>query len=151
MIKYEDTVPFVLPFKEGYIVKVYDGDTITLAVQLPRQDVWYRIPIRLDGIDCAERRPKKKTKKGGARSSEDIAKEKEFAIYTRDKLSEKILGKQVVLKNTWTEPKYGRLMAQVYCDGININEWLLNSRMAVEYHGKTKQEIDWQAYYEGKI
>lgn len=149
MIKYEDTIPFTLPFREGYVVKVYDGDTITLAVQLPGKDIWYRISIRLDGIDCAERRPKKKKKNGEKRSQEDMIKEKEFAIYTRDKLYKRIFGKHVYLRDTWTEPKYGRLMAQVYHEGVNINEWLLTNRLAVEYHGGTKQEINWQDYFKG--
>ena len=51
-------LPFVPPVETGYIVKVYDGDTITLATRLPivpldKQPI-YRFSVRLNGIDTPE-------------------------------------------------------------------------------------------------
>lgn len=35
LCSYKDTVPFVPPISYGKVVKVYDGDTLTLAAKLP--------------------------------------------------------------------------------------------------------------------
>jgi len=35
LIKWEDTTPFVFPISGGQVIKVYDGDTITIASKLP--------------------------------------------------------------------------------------------------------------------
>jgi hypothetical protein len=34
-IKWEDTQEFTFPIKGGKVIKVYDGDTITIASKLP--------------------------------------------------------------------------------------------------------------------
>ena len=34
-VTYEDTVPFIPPITSGKVVKVYDGDTLTIAGRLP--------------------------------------------------------------------------------------------------------------------
>jgi endonuclease YncB( thermonuclease family) len=41
------------------------------------------------------------------------------------------------LKNIKTE-KYGRILADVYCNNIHINQWMLDNRYAVKYDGGTK-------------
>ena len=49
--------------------------------------------------------------------------------------------KKVVLKNVSLE-KYGRLLADVYVDGIHVNAWMKQKGHAVDYFGgkKTIQE-----------
>ena len=34
--------------------------------------------------------------------------------------------------------KYGRLLATVICDGVNVNTWMLENKYAVSYDGGTK-------------
>ena len=34
-INWKDTKPFVVPLSDGVVIKVYDGDTITIANRLP--------------------------------------------------------------------------------------------------------------------
>jgi len=54
----------------------------------------------------------------------------------------------VVLKNVKTE-KYGRLLAEVWFEGQNMNEWLVEQRFAVAYDGGTKRlPKSWRRYYE---
>ena len=54
-IKWSDTVPFTVPITGGYVIKVYDGDTITVASKLPFDNSpIYRFSIRLAGIDTPE-------------------------------------------------------------------------------------------------
>jgi len=124
-IEYSDTVPFVPPIQFGKVIKVYDGDTITIASVLPNTtEPIYRFSIRLNGIDTPEIRGK-------------TPEEKELAIHVRDELYAKIYGKMVTLKNVDTE-KYGRILADVYLDDENINEWLIDNEYAVRYDGGTK-------------
>ena len=54
-IKWEDTVEFTFPIEGGRVIKVYDGDTITIASKLPFNDSpLYRLSVRLNGIDTPE-------------------------------------------------------------------------------------------------
>jgi endonuclease YncB( thermonuclease family) len=124
-IEWKDTVAFVPPITEGHVIKVYDGDTITIASTLPIvNSPLYRFSVRLAGIDSAEIKSKN-------------INEKEHAKKVRDILSELILHKTVTLKNISTE-KYGRILADVYLDDLFINKWMLDEGYAVEYNGGTK-------------
>jgi endonuclease YncB( thermonuclease family) len=157
-IEWKDTQAFVPPICEGQVIKVYDGDTITIAAKLPYNDsLLYRFSIRLNGIDSPEI-------KG---NSED---EKTAAQVSKLALENLILHKYVVLKNKSTE-KYGRILADVYivyekneklhnpstmlrmttdysqetsaCKqayvSLHLNKWMLDNRYAVEYDGGTKK------------
>lgn len=132
-IEYKDTVPFVPPIDSGKVVKVYDGDTITIASKLPGLDApIYRFHVRLTGIDTPEMKGKSNTEK-------DLAKK------ARDSLSQLILHKIVTLRNVSTE-KYGRILADVYLGDLHINTWLIEQGYAVRYDGGTKlRPADWDA------
>ena len=123
-IVWKMTIPYIPPVKKGRVIKVYDGDTITIATRLPYDQAVYRFSVRLAGIDSAEIK--------GA-----TATEKECAVQARNALNAKILGKMVVLKNVKME-KYGRLLADVYVNDTHVNAWMLEENLAVPYQGKTK-------------
>lgn len=124
-ISYNDTTPFVYPIQYGKVIKVYDGDTITIAAKLPNTDnPIYRFSVRLNGIDTPEIRGKSEA-------------EKELAYFVRDALSEKIMGKIVELRNVANE-KYGRILADVYLGEQHINGWLVDENFAVSYDGGKK-------------
>jgi len=123
---YERSLPFTVQIEYGKVIKVYDGDTITVASKLYHGSPVYRFQIRLRGIDTPE-----------LKSHNDI--EKANAMIARDALHEKIFGKVVTLKNIGTE-KYGRILADIYLDNININKWLIDSKYAVYYDGGKKSE-----------
>ena len=125
IITWKNTVEFIPPVESGVVIKVYDGDTITIATKLPfSSSPLYRFSVRLKGIDAPEMRT----------TSED---EKTAAIEVKNKLTDLLLNKHVYLKNLQNE-KYGRVLADVYLDDLCINEWLLKERLAVKYDGKTK-------------
>ena len=106
------------------IIKVIDGDTVDVDIDLGF-GVWLKKErVRVNGIDTPEIRGK-------------TPEEKELAIHVRDELYSKIYGKMVTLKNVDTE-KYGRMLADVYLDDENINEWLIDNEYAVRYDGGTK-------------
>lgn len=124
-ISWKDTSIFIPPVSQGVVIKVYDGDTITIATHMPIPDTpLYRFSVRLLGIDCAEIKGK-------------TVAEKEIAAKARQALSTKILNKTVQLKNVSLE-KYGRLLADVYLDGLHLNQWMLDNGHAVAYDGGTK-------------
>ena len=137
IIQWEDTTPFVVPITGGQVIKVYDGDTITVASRLPfANSPLYRFSVRLNGIDTPEIKGK----------TDD---EKSVAVEARDTLSEMILHKNVVLKNVASE-KYGRVLADVYFNDLHINNWLIDQRFAVKYDGGTKKIPEsWVQYHVG--
>lgn len=125
-IEYKDTTVFTFPIKYGKVIKVYDGDTITIAAKFPNTDgPIYRFSVRLDGIDTPEI-------KGKSAAERDLAKN------TRDALQELIYGKVVELRNVANE-KYGRILADVYIGEVHVNQWLVSENFAVLYDGGKKQ------------
>jgi len=142
-IDYKDTIPFIPPIKYGKVIKVYDGDTLTIAAKLPfKGSPIYRFSVRLAGIDSAEIR-------GGTANESEIAK------VARDALHKLIFGKIVELRGNGKE-KYGRLLADLYYndyDGdsncknnvIHINQWMIDNGYAVSYDGgKKNRPPDWE-------
>tara|TARA_Y100000389_G_C17330216_1_gene447668 strand:- start:414 stop:851 length:438 start_codon:yes stop_codon:yes gene_type:complete len=134
-ITYKDTVPFIPPITSGKVIKVYDGDTITIASQLPfEHSPMYRFSVRINGIDCPEIRTKNQV-------------EKQCAKLARQKIHDYVFGKIVQLKNVKLE-KYGRILADVYFDETSLGELLCNCHLAVKYDGGTKiTPKDWMEYY----
>ena len=140
---YDTTVPYIPPVRSGKVVKVYDGDTITIATRMPGSDTMYRFSVRLAGIDCPE-------------IKSHSATEKEVAQLAKQFVSEQVMGKIVSLENVEME-KYGRLLAQVwYYDSYSLehlclNEELCKQRLAVAYNGGTKVSPEnWREYHDKK-
>ena len=124
-INMNEVKPFIPPITSGFVVKVYDGDTITIISKLPYKDsALYKFSVRLNGIDCPEI-------KG------ETLQEKQCAQLARDELSKLILNKEIILKNLKTE-KYGRILADVYLDDLHLNQYMLDKKLAVKYDGGTK-------------
>jgi endonuclease YncB( thermonuclease family) len=123
--EYKDTIPFVVPVSRGKVIKVYDGDTFTLASKLPyNNSPLYRFSVRMNGIDSPEIKGK-------------TAKEKELAVASRDALKALIMNQMVELRNVNTE-KYGRILADVYIGELCINTWMIDNNYALRYDGGTK-------------
>ena len=139
-LTWSNTKSFIPPIKSGIVIKVYDGDTITVATKLPfkKDNTIYRFSIRLKNIDCPE-------------INSNNPEEKEYAFLAKNALSQKILNKEVIVKNTSIE-KYGRILADVYLKNELINDWLLENRYGVKYDGKSKNlPKSWKNYKENNI
>jgi micrococcal nuclease len=119
-IVYDDTVPFIPSIKEARVIKVYDGDTFTIGFYQSGSDIPYRMSVRLTGIDA----PELKTKSLKGRAAQSL-------------LKSLIMGKVVVLSDVSVE-KYGRLLADVHCEGLHINQLMIDSRLAILYDGGRK-------------
>jgi micrococcal nuclease len=102
----------------AHVTKVYDGDTVTVDIDLGL-GVWLRgQKIRLAGINTPELR----------------GEEREYGLAARDALRELILDKEVVIKTYKDKQgKYGRWIADIYVGSKFINEWLLEEGFAEIY------------------
>ena len=100
------------------ITAVYDGDTVTADIDLGF-GVWKRKEtLRLWGINAPEMRGS--TLEKGRRS--------------RDALRSKVLNLEVrIVTIKDSQDKYGRYLALIYVDTLNINQWMLAQGLAVDY------------------
>ena len=135
-ITWEQTTEFIYPYTLGYVVRVYDGDTVYVVP--PNKDTntnpIYRFSVRLAGIDSPE-----------IKSKNEI--ERNAAIKSRDALAGLVLNKWVSFKNVKRE-KFGRVLADIYVNSsikdldplteIHVNQWMLDHYLAVSYNGKKK-------------
>ena len=93
----------------GIVVKVTDGDTVTVLVAGNRQEI-----IRLADIDAPE-------------------KGQPFSEKSRIFLSDMVAGKTVRVEYSRRD-LYGRILGVVFVDGKNVNEELLKAGLAWNYH-----------------
>jgi len=126
-IEWSNTLQFVPPINTGIVIRVYDGDTFTIAVNLPYDgSPLYRFSVILNGIDRIE--------------------EKDCAIRARKELGDLILNKTITLKNIKNE-KYGRILADVYVDNIHVNQHMIDKGFAIPYASEAKITKSWFEIY----
>lgn len=111
---------------EAKVVHVYDGDTIHVVFNL--FDKYYKWVGRIAHVDTPELRTKNEN-------------EKKLGYHVRDKLREMILNKIVTIECLEFD-KYGRLLIEIYLEGLYINQWLIDNNFAKKYDGGTKQSWD---------
>ena len=111
---------------EGAIyVRNYDGDTVTFNLPKLHPIIGKNIRVRLNGIDTPEIRGKCDKEKYDAEQAREMVGD-----ILRD-------AKQIDLKNM-QRGKYFRIVADIYVDGENLAEALIDSGMAVKYDGGKK-------------
>ena len=124
--------------KKVYVIKVYDGDTITIVYKNESDKKVYKGSLRLRGIDAPEIRTKNKN-------------EKEIAQIAKNRLNTLVFNKYIRLEKIDYD-KYGRILADIYVKNKNISDLLINERLGVKYDGGTKNTPnDWKKYYENGI
>ncbi len=100
------------------VIKVYDGDTITVDFDLGFGIVLKKQKIRLLGINTPEVR----------------GPERADGILSRNALRQRILDKQVIIRTSKDKKgKYGRWLGEVYVEDENINQWLITEGYAIKY------------------
>jgi len=127
----QNAVDFVAPINSGHCISVYDGDTITITsnLNINGNNILYKFKIRIRGIDYPEIRTSN-------------TNEKKQALIAKDAVHKLCYGKLVVLKNVGSD-KYGRVLADVFVDNINVGQHLLDNMLAVKYDGKTKKKVEY--------
>ena len=111
------------------LVKVVDGDTIDIDIDLGF-GVWLQKQrIRLYGIDTPESRTSDATEKiYGMAAKEFLTK------WTNS-------GGLTIKTHKDAKGKFGRILGEIWCFNTNVNEKLVEENHAVRYHGQSKQEI----------
>jgi micrococcal nuclease len=100
------------------VIKVYDGDTITVDIDLGFK-IHFTESLRLLRINTPEVR----------------GEERELGLISRDRLRELILNKEILIKTyKGKKGKYGRYLADIYIDiddvSICVNDWLVTEGLA---------------------
>ena len=110
---------------EIIVTGVVDGDTLR-AEMVGMPDNLKKVSIRIMGIDTPEIHGKCDSEKEKAREA------KEF-------LRTKLLATRAVTFKWMEWDKYGgRILAEVYFDGEDVSKLMIDSGLAVEYHGEKK-------------
>jgi len=112
------------------VTRVVDGDTIDVDLDLGF-DIIYKCRVRLYGIDTPESRTRNKDEK---------VRGKLAAKFLKDAI---LNGKNVILQTQLKDSKgkFGRVLASVVVDGININQRMVTNHLAVRYEGQSKKDI----------
>ncbi len=99
----------------GRVIKVYDGDTITVDIDLGFKISMNRQKFRLYRINTPEVR----------------GPEKAQGIISRDWLRERILDQDVILvTHKDKKGKYGRWLADIWLDAVCVNDELVAKGLA---------------------
>jgi len=129
MAKLGDPTDF--SYRVAEVTKIVDGDTIDVIIDLGF-DIMYRSRVRLFGIDTPESR---------TRNTE----EKVRGLLSKNFLKEHLKSsKKIVIKTHKGEEtgKFGRILGEIFIDGININQKMCDEGYAVAYYGQNKQLVE---------
>ena len=117
------------------IVKVIDGDTITVVISVPipwgKNGMFLLVPewVRICCIDTPE----------SSRSQAKCEEEIQLGQKAKDYLTEILTSTTKVLLSHVDRDKYGRLLAKVATlNGQDIGEMMIDKKLAKPYYGKTK-------------
>ena len=106
------------------LIRVIDGDTIDVNIDLGF-NIWHKGRIRMAGIDTPESRTRNKA-------------EKVLGLAAKSRLKELLKKKKLSINCTKEKGKFGRILADVLADDININKQLFEEGHARPYQGGAK-------------
>ena len=115
------------------IVRVVDGDTVDVDIDLGF-GVWLKKQrVRLYGIDTPESRTR------------DLV-EKRFGNMAKDYLKGRLSSGAILGTRLDKKGKFGRILGEFFVldtdQKINVNEELISKHHAVAYYGQSKEEIE---------
>ncbi len=117
---------------ECKIIKVTDGDTVVIDIDLGFSVILANQKIRLAGIDTPESRT----------SNKEV---KERGMLSKKKLAEKLPvgSKQIVqtIKLDDNDDKFGRILGVFSDTNGTVNQWMIDNNYAVNYSGESKELI----------
>ena len=139
---YDNTPRFTLKNKRynAKILDIYDADTITVCIDLEGFS-FVKINVRLHGIDTPELRGSQKELGLKARNylinilTDIVIDDNNTRNDIRDMINKNTHMIEVLFGDF---DKYGRPLAIIFKDNININEMLVKDGYAKEYDGGTK-------------
>jgi len=113
------------------IIKVLDGDTVDIDLDLGFKIILANQRVRMAGVDTPESRTA-------------IAEEKVRGQLSKKKLAEKLpVGSWQIIetqKSDSNDDKFGRILGVfILEDGTRVNDWLIQNNYAVPYKGENKE------------
>ncbi len=123
--------PTDFSYRINKITKIVDGDTIDVLLDMGF-DIKYKSRVRLFGIDTPESRTRNKEEKVRGLLSKVYLKE---ALKKAKKLTIK------THKGSETG-KFGRILGEIFADGVNLNLKMCTEGYAVQYYGQNKSLVE---------
>lgn len=135
MAKKEKMNPYVYRAK---ILRVIDGDTVDIDLDLGFGVVYAKQRVRLLGIDTPESRTRDLTEKFYGNLAKDFLK------------SLLQVGETYSLQTTLDKGKFGRILGDFLVDDdvkvetpeVSVNQLMLDNHHAVKYRGQNKDEVE---------
>ena len=115
------------------IVKVIDGDTVDVDIDLGFGMVYKKQRVRLKGIDTPESRTRN-------------LEEKKFGLAAKAYLKEQLTGEDAythIELVSHDKGKFGRILGELFVGGssCSINQLMIDKHHAVPYDGQSKEQI----------
>jgi len=113
------------------VIRIIDGDTIVVDIDLGFYCWLFNQSIRLAGIDTPETRTKNSL-------------EKEAGFLAKSFVENHIKPGDIVVVTTILDKteKFGRILGNISTEnGFNINQALLHENLAVSYNGQSNQQL----------
>jgi len=121
------------------IVKVVDGDTVDVDIDLGFGMTYKKQRVRMKGIDTPESRTR------------DLV-EKQFGKLSKKHLKEMLSNAEQITLISHDKGKFGRILGDLYCwDNVGhpsyetkycVNAQMIEENMAVVYDGQSKEDIE---------
>jgi len=124
------------------IIKVLDGDTVDIDLDLGFNIILANQRVRMAGVDTPESRT----------ANEE---EKVRGLLSKKKVQEKLpIGswqKIQTMKANSNDDKFGRILGVfVLEDGVSLNQWMIDNNYAVLYQGESKELVQESHKYNKK-
>ena len=113
------------------VVKIIDGDTVDVDIDLGF-GVWlHKERVRMYGIDTPESRTR------------DL-EEKKYGLAAKKFLTGMLDDDAGIILKTHKDAtgKFGRILGDIFIDGKSINSALCKAGHAVEYYGQSKDDVE---------
>ena len=110
------------------VVKVVDGDTVDVDIDLGFDCWMHNQRIRLYGIDTPECRTRNK-------------QEKAHGLLAKEYVQKALIVGEVYALRTREKGKFGRYLGEIKVGRTTLNKLLIKEGLAVEYTGQSKKDI----------
>ena len=112
------------------IVKVVDGDTVDVDIDLGFGMTYKKQRVRMKGIDTPESRTR------------DLV-EKKFGLASKEFLKSQLKDQKIELVSH-DKGKFGRILGELFVGGsaYSINKIMIDNHYAVLYDGQSKEDIE---------
>ena len=121
-------------YKCKEIKKIVDGDTLDVVLDLGF-NIFHSCRVRMAGIDTPESRTRDLDEKARGKLAKEFLKNW-VTEYENNK-------KNIVIKTKKEKAKgkFGRVLGELWVEGVNVNEDMIECYHAVPYSAQNKEEV----------